>query len=166
MTSTFAFAYTRTHTANFAADNMKNILRDIVLYAGLDPDKLLNNWRTTGEAIKTWLLDGDLVQIIIEFYLPHSNYVEARWDFPIDYDGNGAEEDMWVDKSHLQRTLNKSRRPPSNCEYRVIIQTHPGAVDIEGFTSTNLLSTEKLECRGSGTVIATGDIIAASRYWR
>lgn len=166
MTSTYALTFTRTYTSTFVADNMRNVLRNIINYYNLDPENLLNDWELTSNAIRTWLQSGDLKKIIIEFFRTGQSTVEARWDFPISYDGSGVDDDMWVDKSHLERTLNKSAKPSSGCLYEVIFITRPGRPDVPGFSPCKLRSTEMLVSRNSGTVIATGDIMASGTYWR
>lgn len=166
MTSTFTLTYTRTHAATFVADNMRNLLRNIINYYGLDPEKLLDDWETTSNAMRIWLESGDLKIITIEFYQLGQTVAEAKWDFPISYDGSGVENDMWVDKYHLQRTLEKAAKPSADCHYRIILRVHPGAIDVDGFSDCQLLSTGKLKARRTGTVISTGDIMASGTYWR
>jgi hypothetical protein len=166
MTSTFTLTYTRTHTATFVADNIGNLLRNIINYYGLDPENLLDDWKTISNGMKIWLESEDLKNITIEFYKSGQTVAEARWDFPISYDGSGVGDDMWVDNFHLQRTLGKAPKPSADCHYRITLRVSPGAIDVDGFSDCQLLSTEKLRARSTGTVIATGDIMASGTYWR
>jgi len=164
--ATHTFTFNRTHTSTFVADNMRNVLRDIIRDVGLSPTDLLDDWNIIGQGIRTWLQTSHLEEVVIEFYELGSNSASARWDFPINYDGSGVSDDMWVDKEHLRRTIAKATRPSSNCKYRVVLMTKPGRPDVPGFVSTTLRSTGKLESRSTGTMIATGDIMASMRYWR
>lgn len=166
MTTTHTLTYTKTHTSTYVADNMRNVLRNIINYYGLEPDNLLNDWESTSNTIIALLQSGDLKQITIEFYRPGQSTVEARCDFPISYDGSGVEEDMWVDKSHLERTLSKSAKPSPDCLYDVIFINRQGWADIPGFSPCEFRSTKKLVPRSSGTIIATGDIMASTTSWR
>ena len=43
MSSTYTFTFNRTHTATFAADAMRNVLRDLLVAVGLDPLSLIIN---------------------------------------------------------------------------------------------------------------------------
>jgi hypothetical protein len=52
------FTYTRTHTAAFVADHMRNQLTRIVQAAGLSPEKLVDDWAIVGNAARTWLESG------------------------------------------------------------------------------------------------------------
>ena len=164
--ATYTVTYLRTHTATFVADNMRNLLRDLIHAVGLDPYDLLDDWSVIGRGVRTWLESGHLQKIIIEFYRLGSGSAVARWDFPINYDGSGVDDDMWVDKEHLRRTISKADRPPPGCKYRVVLINGPGRPDVPGFVATTLLLTEGLVSRATGTVIATRDIMASIEYWR
>ena len=162
--STFTFA--RSHTAVFAADNMRNQLVRIVLAAGLSPQDIADDWKIVGVAARTWLESGHLRQVILEFFKPGSDRLELRWDFDVDYDGSGADDDMWVDREHLRRTILKAGLPPAGCKYRVVLTHAPGVAEVSGMSSTSLLSTSGFASRAAGTSIATSDIMAGLRYWR
>lgn len=166
MSSTYAITYSRTHTAAFVADNIRNVVRDIIREGGLDPTKLMDDWQTVGPAIKIWLESGHLEKIVIEFFIPGSNTASARWDFPITYDGSGVDDDMWVSKEHIIRTIAKASKPPSNAVYRVILINSPGRPDVPGMVNAEFKSTAGLICRNAGTSIATSDIMAGLQYWR
>lgn len=166
MISVKTTTYTRTHTAAFVSDKMRNLLKRLVYHAGLDPKQLLDEWSDwIDRAVRTWLETGDLLSIIIEFYLPGSDDAAARWDFPIRYDGNGVDE-MWVDRDFFEESFVKAEAPPKGCLYRVALRTKEGRPDVPGVSSTTLRSTAGLVARESGTVIATPDIMASARYYR
>ncbi len=164
--STYTFTYSRTHTSVFVADNMRNLLRDIISLSGLDPTNLVDDWKTTGEAVKTWLSTGDLTRVTIEFFIPGSNKACLRWDFPISYDGSGVDDDMWLAKELVRNTIAKAGKPPANAKYEVILSTKPGRPNVPGMSSVEFRSTEGLVERTSGTAIATPDIMATMKYWR
>lgn len=164
--SVSTFTYTRTHTATYVADNMRNQLKRIIQAAGLDPADLADSWEVLGEAVRSWLRSGHLRLVILEFFKPGSDYLEGRWDFEIDYDGSGVDDDMWVDREHLQRTIEKAGRPPAGCKYRVVLRHGPGAPSVDGMFSTSLRATDGFTSRAAGTSIATADITAGLNYWR
>lgn len=160
------FTYTRTHTAAFVADHMRNQLTRIVQAAGLSPEKLVDDWAIVGNAARTWLESGWLTTVTIEFHKPGSRDLQLRWDFPITYAGSGVDDEMWVDRQHLQRTIDKVGRPPSGCTYTIILSTRPGRPDVPGMSSCTKRSTSGLVSRATGTAIATHDITAGLNYWR
>lgn len=166
MTATHTFTYNRTHTAAYVSDNILNVLRDIVREGGLDPTQLLDDWPVTGNAVRTWLSTGDLLQVTIEFFLPGSSAAAGRWDFPVSYDGSGADDDMWVSRQNILRAIAKAPKPPANAKYDVILRTRPGRPDVAGMSSVEFRSTAGLVSRSAGLAIATPDIMAEAKYWR
>lgn len=166
MSTAFTFTYTRTHTATYVADHMRNVLRDVITFAGLDPLNLLDDWDVVGKGARVWLESGHLYLITLEFFLPGSDEASGRVDFPVHYRGSGVDDDLWVDRTHLRRTLAKAGKVSAACRYRVVLHTRPGRPHVEGFVTTELLSTAGLVRRGAGTIVATPDIVAGLAYWR
>jgi hypothetical protein len=164
--STHAFTYNRSHTSIFAADNMRNILRDIISWSSLDPTKLVDDWQILGRATQTWLQSGHLYQVTIEFFLPTPSKLVGRWDFPVTYDGSGVDSDMWVAREHVRRTIDKAGRPPAGANYEVILWAHAGRPHVDGMGPAILRPTNGMVGRLSGTAIATHDIMVSLKYWR
>jgi hypothetical protein len=150
----------------FVTEHVRNLLKRIILYAGLDPVALADDWSVLGNATRIWLEAGDLEMVTIEFFLPGSAQAERRWDFDVSYTGSGVDDDMWVDVEHLRRTIEKAGMPPKGCVYRVLLRTRPGRQEVPGMTTTTYKSTDGLVGRSTGTAIATHDITAGLRYWR
>lgn len=164
--SVSTFTYTRSHTSAFVADHMRNQLKRIIQAAGLSPEALADDWDVLGAAVRRWLETGDLQQVTLEFFKPGSNALEMRWDFEVTYGGSGVDDDMWVDRDHLQRTISKAGYPPADCRYRVVLTARPGRPEVKGMTTTNFRSTEGFTSRAAGTSIATPDVMAGLSYWR
>lgn len=164
--ATSTFTFTRTHSAIFVADNIRNQLKSLIQAAGLDPTRLVDDWDVLGRAVRTWLESGHLEGVTIEFYRPGSNVAERRWDFDISYGGSGVDDDMWVDREHLRRTIEKVGRPPSGCVYRILLGAKPGRQHVDGMVDAYYKSTSGLIARSTGTAIATHDIMAGLRYWK
>lgn len=164
--STFTYTYNRTHTSIFVADNVRNLLRDIINWSGFDPTKLVDDWQVVGQAIQTWLRSGHLTEVTIEFFVPGSTRLAARWDFPVTYDGSGVDSDMWVARELVRRTVEKAGRPPANASYEILLSTSPGRPDVPRMGPATYRSTDGLVGRSSGTAIATPDVMAGLKYWR
>lgn len=160
------FTYTRTHTATFVADHIRNQLNRIIQAAGLSPSQLLDDWTVVGPAVRTWLESSHLETVTIEFFKPGSDTLQLRWDFPIAYSGSGVDDDMWVDRDHVQRTIEKVGRPPAGCVYRIILTNRRGRPDVAGMSAATHRSTAGLVSRSTGTAIATHDLTAGLNYWR
>jgi hypothetical protein len=165
-THAFARVFAHTHNVVFLSDNLRNTLREVIRENGISPDKLMQDWGTVEQGIKTWLHSGHLNNIVVEFFRPGATVSSARWEFPVGYAGTGVHDDMWLDKNYLRQLIAKSARPASNCTYRVVLCTDPGRADVAGFTDCSFLSTGNLAARQAGTVIATGNMTVAVTYWK
>ena len=145
---------------------MRTFLKLLVNHYGLDPQGVVDAWTNwVDRAARAWLESGDLLSIVIEFYRPNADTASARWDFPVRYDGNGADE-MWVDRAFFQDAIAKATAPPSGCTYRILLTTKEGRPDVAGVSSTSFLSINGLTAREAGTIIATPDLMASARYYR
>jgi len=167
-TQTYAYsrAFTQAHSIVFLSDNLRNTLREVIRENGISPDKLMQDWETIQQGIKTWLQSGHLNNIVVEFFRPGASASSARWEFPIGYAGSGVDDDMWLDKNYLRQLIGKSARPSTDCTYRIILCANTGRPYVEGFVDCSFLSTGNLAARQAGTVIATGHMTAAVTYWR
>ena len=166
MSTVAVHTYARTHTAVFVSDKLRNFLKILVRHYGLDPQGVVDAWSDwVDRAARMWLETGHLRSVVIEFYRPGYDTVSARWDFPISYDGNGA-DDMWIDRMFLEDSFAKAKAPPPGCSYRVVLITDPNRPDVDGVSRTTLRSISALVARDAGTVIATPDLMASARYYR
>lgn len=164
--STHTTAYTRAHTAAYVTDKLANSLRDIIKIWGLNPAKLIDDWELLSRGVRTWLESGHLTQVTLEFYSPGSTQASGRVDMPVEYDGSGVADEMWVDKAFLRAHLGKGTKPGPGVQYRVLLTTSPGEPEVPGFVATTYRSTSGLVSRNAGSVIATGDVMVSLRYWR
>ena len=166
MSAVYSYSYNRTHTSVYVSDKMRNLLRDLVRYCGLNPQRVLDAWsHWVDRSARTWLMSGHLCGIIIEFFKPGSNNAVARWDFPIRYDAGDIDE-MWVDRQFFEESFPKAKAPSPECSYRILLEVLPGEPHVEGVGYTTCRSTNGLVAREIGTVIATPDIMASARYYR
>ncbi|WP_425408282.1 hypothetical protein [Hyphococcus sp.] len=159
--------YTRTHTAVFVADKLRTLIRILIVEYGLSTEKLLDAWNDwVSEAAQAWLISGHLNEVVVEFYKPGSDSAVARWDFPIAYDGDSDDEDLWVDKAFFRTSVLKAKRPPANCTYRIVLIVASGAPKVYGVSDTTLRSVAQLTARTQGTVLSTRDIMASVRTYQ
>lgn len=166
MSAVSVHAYARSHTSVYASDKLRNFLKLLVRHYGLDPQGVVDAWSDwVDHAARTWLDSGHLESIVIEFYRPGYDTADARWDFPIRYDGNGVDE-MWVDRLFFEESFAKAEAPPAGCLYRIVLFHKPGEPYVSGLSSTTMRSINGLSSREVGTVIATPDIMASARYYR
>src|ERR1700716_456855 len=143
-TYSYAQTFTQTHSVVFLSDNLRNTLREVIRENGLSPDKLMQDWETIERGIHTWLGSRHLTRIVIEFFRLGASEAAARWEFPIGYTGSGVDDDMWLDKNYLRQLIAKSKRPTSDCSYRIVLSTSHGAPAVDGFSDCSFLSTGQL----------------------
>lgn len=165
-THAYSQTFSQAHSIVFLSDNMRNTLREVIRENGISPEKLMQDWDTIERGIQTWLRSGHLNNIVVEFFKAGAADASARWEFPIGYTGSGVDDDMWLDKNYLRQLIAKSKRPTSDCTYRIILCTDSGAPTVSGFTNCSFLSTGQMSARQAGTVIATGHMTAGATYWR
>lgn len=166
MSAVATHAYARSHTSVYVSDKLRNFLKLLVRHYGLNPQGVVDAWSGWVDgAARTWLESGHLESIVIEFYRPGYETADARWDFPIRYDGNGVDE-MWIDRPFFEDSFAKAKAPPAGCLYRIVLFHKPGEPHVPGLSSTTMRSVNGLVAREVGTVIATPDIMAAARYYR
>jgi hypothetical protein len=165
-THTYSQTFSRTHSILFLSDSLHNSLREVIRESGLSPFKLTQDWEVIENGIRTWLESAHLTSIIVEFYRPGASTISARWDFPVTYSGSGVDDDMWLDKAYLKQLIAKAARPSADCTYRILLCTKPYSPTVPGLSSCNFLSTGQLVARQSGTIIATGHLVAGATYWK
>ena len=159
--------YTRTHTAAYVSDKIQTLLKTLVREYGLNPDKVVTCWSgSIDQAVRKWLISGHLTSIVIEFYKPGASKAEVRWDFPINYDGDSNDEDLWVDRNFFRETISKSKSPSLDCDYKIILCHNPGEPYVAGLSSTTFKSIEGLVGRRQGTVISTRDVMASVKVYQ
>jgi hypothetical protein len=167
--SSFVTVNTYAHSVTHVADNMIHSLHQIIRESGLSPDKLVGEWRSLRLAISTWLKSRHLDMAILEVFdprlvLPYG--LVGRWDFDIYY-GSAGDGSMWVNTEDIKYHIRKAGLWPSHCDYRVLLQNYPGAPSVNGWSDTQLRSTDGFIRQSIGTTIdGNGYISAGSAYWR
>jgi hypothetical protein len=165
--STFVSVNTYTYSVAYVTDKMLTSLKWIILWSGLDPDKLICSWDSLERGIKTWLRSRHLEVVTLEVYRPISSTLVGRWDFDIVYsfesDGDGG---MWVDTDTIRYAIRKTGVDPHGCTYRIVVHNKPGRADVEGWGPAEYLSTSGFLRQSVGTAIGTDALASRVSYWR
>ena len=69
-TYTSTATYTRTHTATHLTDVILGTISDILADLGISASVLTRNWEQNENAIKAWITEGSLAQVILECRQP------------------------------------------------------------------------------------------------
>lgn len=165
--STLVFVRTYAHSVTFVTDKMLTSLKRIVVWSGLDPRKLTDDWGVLERGIGTWLRTRHLNQVVLEVFRGGTQRLVGRWDFDISYsDGTGGEGEMWIDADAIRYAIEKCGLNAAGCDYHIVAATKPGRPDVEGWEPATLLSTDGLVRHSVGTTIAAKPLATRSAYWR
>lgn len=163
--TTFVNVNTYTHSVTYVSDKMLKSLKDIILSSGLSPEKLTRDWEVLSRGIKTWLNTKDLESVHLEVYNPLTDKLIGRWDFEMyyGYSGDGA---FWVDTDAINYHIIKAGVWPSNCDYRIVVTNKPGRLDVAGWSSATLRTTDGFVRQSIGTTIEGSGLSSGASYWR
>jgi hypothetical protein len=165
--STFVAVNTFAHTVTYITDKMLRSLQFIIRESGLDPAQFADDWGWMERGIRTWLDSRDLQKVILEVFDPSDDDLVGRWDFEIVYDyGSDGAGGMWVDTDAIRFAIRKAGLWPSQCRYRLVVDTKPGRPDVEGWSRTTLRSTDGLVRHSIGTTIGANGAGSSTAYWR
>ena len=163
--STYVAVNTYTYAVTYVTNKLMMSLKHIILYSGLSPEKLGEDWQVLERGIQIWLGTQDLTQLVLEVYNPTTDALVGRWDLAIGY-GFSGDGSFWVNTDDIRYHILKAGAWPSACKYRVIATTKPTRPDVPGWSSTTLRSTEGFVKQSIGTTIDGSGLCVGSGYWR
>lgn len=163
--STIVYVNTYTHSVTYVTDKLLTSIKNIVRLSGLNPGKLVADWRVLERGIRTWLGTKDLKQVHLEVYDPKTDGLVGRWDLEMYYgfDGDGS---FWQDPDAIKYHIEKQGLFPSDCDYAVLTTTNPNRPNVEGWSRMALRSTSGFVKQSIGTTIDGSGLSAAAGYWR
>jgi Bacterial HORMA domain 2 len=156
---------TYANTVTFVTEKLIRSLRYVITTTGLDPNKLVGDWKSYELAIQTWLTSGHLRVVTLEIVTP-ALVLATRLDIEVSYSYGSGEGSMWVDTDALKYAIAKFGVLPVSCTYNIKIENAPGRPDVIGWGPGTYLSTEGFVKQGLGTTIGTSSIGAQASYWR
>jgi hypothetical protein len=119
MTSTFTYAYTRTHTATHITEVILGSIADILADLGITMDRFHRNWVQNENAIKAWIEEGSLKEVVLECHRP-SGAVDPVIEFPVSYTASGTgDAEFTASRARLARFRAKLDRVPSGTTYQL-----------------------------------------------
>lgn len=163
--STYVVVNTYAYAVTYVTDKLLTSIKTIVRLSGLSPEKLTNQWAVLEGGVTAWLRSQDLQQLHLEVYDLTSNPLVGRWDFEIYY-GFQGDGGFWVDPDAIKYHILKQGLWPGNCQYRIVATTKPGRLDVAGWSSTTLRSTDGFVKQGIGTTISGSGLSTGTGYWR
>lgn len=155
-----------THATTYVAENILRSLKNILLYSGLDPANLTDDWGVLHHGLRTWIDSGHLTKVVLEVFDPKSDALVGRWDIRISYEWSGGDGRFWTDTDAIRFAIKKSGVLPSTARYRVLTITAPGRPDVWGWSWTTLRSTDGMVEQQIGTSIEASGLSGGLSYYR
>lgn len=155
-----------THATTYVADNILKSLKNILLFSGLDPDRLADDREVLHRGITAWIESGHLQKVVLEVYAPSTDALVGRWDVNISYEWTGGDGQFWADTDAIRFAIKKSGVLPSTARYRVVATTASGRPDVAGWSSTKLRSTDGMIEQRIGTSIEASGLSGGVSYYR
>lgn len=155
-----------THATTYVADNILKSLKNILLFSGLDPDRLADDREVLHRGITAWIESGHLRKVVLEVYDPSTDALVGRWDVNISYEWTGGDGQFWADTDAIRFAIKKSGVLPSTARYRVVATTASGRPDVAGWSSTKLRSTDGMIEQRIGTSIEASGLSGGVSYYR
>lgn len=120
MTSTQTLVYTRIHTATYLTEVILGAIGDILADLGIEHTWFTRNWVQNETAIRTWIEEGSLEQVVLECHQP-SGAVDPVIEFPVTYtiSGMGSAE-FTASRARLARFRAKLDRVPTGTTYKLV----------------------------------------------
>lgn len=154
------------HATTYVVDNVLKSLKNILVYSGLDPGQLVDDWVVLHRGIKAWIESGHLRKIILEVYDPVTDTLAGRWDVNIAYEWTGGDGQFWTDTDAIRFAIKKTGLLPSAAKFRVVADTAPGAPTVAGWSATTLRSTQGMVEQRIGTSVEASGLSAGLSYYR
>lgn len=164
--STSVVVNTYAFSATYVTDNILRTLEDIVRESGLDPSKIADERVVLTRGIKAWIDSEHLETIVLEVSNPGLTELVGRWDIHVAYGWRGDDGRFWVDTDQIKAAIRKAGVWPSTCEYRIVCTTKPGRPQVDGWSTTTLLSTAGFVRQSLGTTISHSGLGASASYYR
>jgi hypothetical protein len=164
MTSTFTYAYTRTHTATHLTEVILGTITGILADLSIAMDRFHRDWVQNENAIKAWIEEGSLKEVVLECHQP-SGVVDPVIEFPVSYTAAGTGDvEFTASRARLARFLAKLDRVPAGTTYQLVctFNSHPSPQD--GWGDGTRASTSGLRGITFGTLGAAPHASAGLRY--
>jgi hypothetical protein len=158
--------YSYTHSVTYVADNILKSLKDIILFSGLDPDKLAGDSAVLHRGISMWIESQHLESVSLEIFNPTTDSLIIRWDIRMSYSWDVSAGTFWTDTDQLRYAIKKHGLLPSQARYRVFATTKPGRPNVTGWSPCVARSTDGMIRQSLGGTIEHNGLSASASFWR
>ncbi|MDP1847624.1 MAG: hypothetical protein Q8K79_07525 [Solirubrobacteraceae bacterium] len=142
---------TRTQTAVYLTDVITGAFSQIVASLGLSAGHLQNNWTTIETGLMTWIEEGTLTKVSLEF--GDSSNPVAIVEIPLQYRYSGTGDAEFVaNRARLARQMAKIQQIPVGTNYRVVVNRSGHYTDVPGWHATTAASRDGLTSYNLGSL--------------
>ncbi len=164
MSYTSTSTTTRTHTATYLTDVVMGAIADILADLRIDLTTLYRDWDQDEHAIRAWILEGSLKEVVLECHQPGGT-VAPIIEFPVAYKTSGTgDAEFTASQARLARFRAKLDRVPPGTTYRLFCTFHGPHSPQPGWSPGTRASTEGLRSINYGTLASAPDASASMRY--
>jgi len=165
-TTTSTTTHTRTNTAVYLTDVILGAIGDILAQLGIDTTRLYADWEQDEKAIKRWIEEESLKQVVVECHQP-SGKVAPIIEFPVGYETSGlGDASFTAQRAQLARFRAKLASVPSGTTFGLICTYRSAHTTMPGWSPTSRASTDGLQALNFGTLGSAPDASASLRLLR
>lgn len=165
-TSTSVSTYTRTKTATYLTEVVMGTIADILANLKIDLTVLYRDWKQDESAIKAWIDEGSVTQVVLECRQPNGS-VSPVIEFPVAYHASGeGNASFTADRASLARFRAKLQQVPLGTSFSILCSFNGPHSDQPGWTPAARASTEGLTAHTFGTLASAPHAAMTMRYLR
>ncbi len=154
---------TRTQTAVHLTDVITGAFAHIVAHMGVSPGYLHQHWPTIELGLMTWIEEGSLSDVSLEFGDPTAPV--AIFEIPLQYRFTGAGNvDFVASRARLARLMAKIEKVPAGTPYRVVVNHGGPHAEVAGWSTTSAASREGLSSYNLGSLGSGPDAAASLKH--
>jgi hypothetical protein len=164
--STFVAVNTYTHSVTYVTGKILASVKQILIWCGLDPNKMMDQWTDLDRGIATWIRSQHLKRITLQIFNPSTSALVGRWDFHINYTyGSSDDGSMWADTDAIRNAITKAGVVAKSCSYDITVSA-PGGANVSGWSDVTMRSTTGFTEHSVGNTVGANSIGASTTYWR
>jgi hypothetical protein len=151
-THTTTTTHTRTQTATYLTEVILGAIADILADLGINLTRLYADWSQDERAIRAWIEEGSLKEVILECHTP-AGAVSPVIEFPLDYDASGRSDARFVSsRAALARYRAKLAKVPAGTTYHLLCTFNGPRTPQAGWSPGTRASTDGLRATSFGTL--------------
>ncbi len=165
-TATSTQTHTRTQTAVYLTDVILGAIGDILAALGIDTTRLYGDWEQDERAIKQWIEEQSLKQVVLECHQPDGK-VAPIVEFPVAYGPGGVGDGAFTaQRAQLARFRAKLVSVPAGTRFTLICSYHGAHTSMPGWSPARRASTEGMSALSFGTLASAPRASASMRILR